>query len=280
MVAAVFIAAAVPYCWHESGYDQDGSTDYLAYIGALLGAVATIVAVGWQIRSEANARKEEYEQATRPVIWLGIDPGFQRRTGSHSDLYEGNHDSLLQQQQENLAIDHDYDVKTYGTCLILAKEGDTIVRTSHIEISESMSLNAHHSFCHHKYEGGSVASGYGKFYPVPLIVKNVGAGPALNLIIGTMLPGEDLGYRDNEPPAVLGVNDITYFLILLERSDWKPNETFYVTATYDTLTGQCYRTSNEVTVIVDEKNQLVSTTRFKTVQNTVLVELDTSDSWD
>jgi len=272
VMATVALAVAIPLAWHLLGCDKDGSTDYLAYVGALLGALATIAAVILEIRSSSESRREEHEQATRPVVWVGIDPDYQFRNALEDIEVREDRQTRLERHERNLAADHAYDVKTYGRCLILERKGGEIKRTHLKEIDESLSKEAH-DWTYWKGEGGGLSIGGGSYLAIPLIIKNVGNGPALNLVVGTMLPNEDFGYHDNLPATVLGVGDTTYFLICVNhRSGWEQDERFFVTATYDTLTGQCFRSSSEIILHVDKRDNYITNYWFKFIPTVDRIE--------
>ena len=244
VVLASVVLLVLPLMWHILCLDKDGSTDYLAYIGALLGAVATIVAVVWEIRSDATVRKEEYELATQPIIWCGIDEDFQKRNAP--TLFDlGSYG--LAQQDEHVKSDLEEDKATNRYVVVLSKDSDGYTRSYMNEIDESLCLKIHNE-TYLKKMGDGIAELGSSYLALPFLMKNVGVGPALSLHEGTRFINEAEG-QCCTAPRLLGVGDSLRFVLCIDLSEkWDFNDRFDITASYKTVTGRSLRFALEVTV--------------------------------
>lgn len=251
---AVFAALAVvliglPAMWHALKLDGNGSTDYLAYFGALLGAGATIVAVGWEIKADGTARKREYELDHQPIIWCGKDNDFKTRNAPAMALL-GECEEVIEEQGRNALIDWKDDDDKDRYAIVLNKQNGEYHRSYEEKIDEALSFQIHNE-TYIKKEGGGISECGSRYLVIPLIMKNVGVGPALSLCEGTRFPNEVTGMCC-KPPRLLGVGDSFRFVLCVDnRYRWDYNDRFDITASYLTITGEYLRYALEVIIESD-----------------------------
>ncbi len=255
LLIALGISMGVGVLWHATGLDETQSTDYLAFFGALIGALATIMAVVCEIHADAEARKRDYELATQPIIWCGIEECVEPKAAG---CLLPNVSEAIKEQQDQARQDYKDDVSAKRYVIILSKEAGEYKRGYSAVIGEKLSLKIHNS-TYLVEEAGGIGEAVSDYTSLFFVMKNVGVGPALSLREGTQFENESEG-RCCRVPRILGAGDEFRFVVCLDRnSNWDDGDWFYVTASYLTVTGRSMRYSLKVLLDVDTASSIVKT---------------------
>ena len=228
----------LPIVWLFAGCDGVWSTDYLAYVGAIVGSLTTLVAVSWQIREEAKARRAEHEQSVRPVISCDVDRNYEFH------LFTFDHVSVRdieRKQQEELSLFREHDRQTRRVFIILSEDDEGKISCKEPDELDRIFFMEVHFDQRTEVFGDKANSVWSRYNVVPLVMRNVGVGPALRFQVSVNLApqGREFKFR---PPYTLGVKE-DYHLVLCFDCDSLSlrNCSVDVMATYESIAGVQYR---------------------------------------
>lgn len=149
--------------------------EFLGYVGGIIGAVATIIAVRMTIQFERDERLDDQRLNVRPLIAITV----LEKKASRIDSLINDTFSLPEGSER--------DAKGYGECLadrkfiIVSEMGGITYSTG---LTSSQALRAYGgSFIDEKYDNGLVGTVKNSSLFYPLVLQSTGNGPAINVSV-------------------------------------------------------------------------------------------------
>ena len=251
LVGGLICAAllSLPAIWHLKGYDDIWSTDYLAYAGAIVGSFTTLIAVSWQIGEEAKVRRTEHEQSVQPVIACDVDHEYE----FHRFTWDfGSDPDVESKQREELATFREHDRQARRTFIVLEEKDDGSTSCSEPDDLDDCFFMSVHFDQFYGSLGNRIATFSSPYNVVPLVMRNVGVGPALRFQEAIILPVREREVRFR-PPRTLAVKEECHLVLCFDcGSDALRNCSFDAVATFESVARVKYRFSQEMKVTATE----------------------------